>query len=247
MLPQHAVILAAGNGSRMGTLTVDRPKPMLAVGRRTLIDRAIDALQCSGIRDITVVAGYRGEVLRAHLDGRVRIVNNPHYRATNSLYSLWLAAAHLTGGALILNSDVLFPSAMLDRLLGSPVPDALLFDSSSELDPEVMKVKLHGPFVIGLSKDLPPDEAGGENVGIVKISAEGAKRLVPILDRLVLGGAQTAWAPRAFAELARQQPVGAIDVAGLPWTEVDTPEDLERARLRVLPAVNALEARQVCA
>ena len=80
MFPQHAVILAAGNGSRMGALTSDRPKPMLAVGRHTLIDRAIGALQCAGIRDITVVAGYHREGLRAHLDGRVRFVDNPHFR-----------------------------------------------------------------------------------------------------------------------------------------------------------------------
>ena len=86
---------------------------------------------------------------------------------------------------MILNSDVLFPFVMLDRLLRSPVPDALLFDSTSVLDREVMKVKLHGPFVIGLSKDLPADEANGENVGIVKVSADGAKRLVPILEGLL--------------------------------------------------------------
>ncbi len=247
MFPQQAVILAAGNGSRMGALTSDRPKPMLTVGRRTLIDRTINALHCAGIRDITVVAGYQRDVLRAHLDGRVRFVENPHYRETNSMYSLWLAAAHLKAGAVILNGDVLFPFAMLERLLQSPSPDALLYDSTSTLDPETMKVKLHGPFVMGLSKDLPADEAAGENVGIVKIGADGARRLVPTLDRLVFAGALTAWAPRAFADLAQQHPMGAIDAAGLPWTEIDTPDDLERARRMVLPAVNALEAARLCA
>lgn len=247
MFPEHAVILAAGNGSRMGALTSDRPKPMLPVGRRTLIERAIAALECAGIRDITVVAGYQQHVLRAHLDGRVRFVENPHYRETNSLYSLWLAAAHLTGGAVILNSDVLFPFAMLDRLLRAPLADALLYDRGSVLDPETMKVKLHGPLVIGMSKDFPVDEADGENVGIVKVGAEGARALMAILDRLVIGGAHTAWAPQAFAELARRRPLGAIDVAGLPWTEIDTPDDLERARLQVVPAISALEAARLCA
>lgn len=247
MYPERAVILAAGNGSRMGALTSDRPKPMLTVGRRTLIDRSIAALECAGIRDITVVAGYQQQVLRGHLEGRVRFVENPHYRQTNSLYSLWLAAAHLTGGALILNSDVLFPFAMLDRLLDAPIPDALLYDSASALDPETMKVKLHGPLVIGMSKDLPPDEADGENVGIVKIGAEGARHLLPILDRLALGGAEGGWAPQAFAELARRRPLGAIDAAGLPWTEIDTPDDLERARLQTLVAINEFEAARLCA
>lgn len=247
MSVERAVILAAGNGSRMGALTADRPKPMLPVGRRTIIERTVGALERAGIRETTVVVGYQKDALRAHLAGRVRFVENRFYRETNSLYSLWLAAAYLSDGAVILNSDVLFAYPMLERLLRAPAPDALLFDSRSTLDDEAMKVRLQGPFVVGLGKDMPSDEADGENVGIVKVGRHGAKRLVAVLDRLIMAGEKVAWAPRAFLGLAQQWPLAAIDVAGLPWTDIDTPADLEFAQREIAPAVGALNARRLCA
>jgi L-glutamine-phosphate cytidylyltransferase len=230
MSPSRAIILAAGNGSRMGQLTADRPKTMLEVEGRSLIDHALDALGACGIRDVTIVIGHQGQRLREHLGGRVRFVDNVRYRETNSLYSLSLARDVLRHGAVVLNSDVLVSPALVARLVEARVADAALVDSSSTLADEEMKVKIWNGFAMDFSKQLPPWEAHAENVGLLKFGAAGGRRLVAHIDALVAGGHENTWAPKAFAALAREWPIRAIDTGGLPWTEIDFPADLERAR-----------------
>jgi choline kinase len=228
----RAVILAAGNGTRMGRLTEDRPKAMLEVDGVTLIDREIEALAASGVRDVTVVVGYRQERLRAHLGDRVRFIENARYRETNSLYSLSLAREVLREGALVLNSDILVTHELIARLVQAPVEDAALVDSTSVLADEEMKVRIWQGFAIDFSKALPADDAHAENVGILKFGAAGGRRLVAHIDALLADEAHAAkaWAPLAFRSLAREWPLRAVAVDGLAWTEIDFPEDLERAR-----------------
>lgn len=245
--PRAAIILAAGNGHRMGRLTIDRPKCLLEVGGEPLIERQLASLDACGIRDVTVVIGYQGPRLRAHLGDRVRYVENGRYRETNSLYSLWLARDRLAGGALVLNADVLVPTLLIERLLRSGAEDAVLVDRRNGLGPEEMKVKLWFDLVTDFSKDLPPDQADGENVGIVKFGAQGGRRLSEHLESLVAAGHEQAWAPLAFRALAREWPLRAVTTAGLPWIELDFPEDLDRARRVIAPAVRAIEWKRIAA
>jgi len=233
--PKRAVILAAGHGTRMGHLTADRPKALLEVDGRTLIDRYLDALQSVGITDVTMVVGYRQDRLRAHLGERVRFIDNPRYRDTNSLYSLSLARQQLREGAMIMNSDILVSHELLRRLVKAPAPDAALIDTTSALADEEMKVRTWQGFAIDFSKDLPAWEAHGENVGILKFGAVGGRLLVDHIDALVAAGDLNAWAPKAFRSLAQEWPIRAITTDGLPWTEIDFPEDLERASAMLQP------------
>jgi len=233
--PTRAVILAAGNGKRMGSLTADRPKAMLDVDGRTLIDRYLDALRAVGITDVTMVVGYRQERLRAHLGNRVRFIENARFAETNSLYSLSLAREQLRQGAVIMNSDILVSPELLRRLVASPARDAALVDTSSTLDDEVMKVTIWQGFAVDFSKELPPWASHGENVGLLKFSAAGGRRLVEHIDALVAAGDLNAWAPQAFRSLAQVWPIRAISTDGLPWTEIDFPADLDRARELVRP------------
>ena len=229
MTPSHAVILAAGNGTRMGALTADRPKAMLDVAGRTLIDHQLEALSSCGIRDVTVVVGHEQQRLREHLGSRVRYVDNTRYRTTNSLYSLWCAREVLHDGAVVMNSDVLVTRSLLRRLLAAPEDDAALIDTSQALGEEEMKVTLWQGFIIDFGKDLPTARAHGENVGVLKFGTEGGQRLAGHLDRLVACGETNAWAPKAFRALAHEWPVAAVSANGLTWTEIDFPDDLERA------------------
>lgn len=237
MSPSRAVILAAGNGKRMGRLTADRPKAMLEVDGRSLIDRSLDALASFGIADVTLVVGYQQQRLRDHLGDRVRFIENARYRETNSLYSLWLAHEQLIDGAVIMNSDILVSRELLARLVEAPVEDAVLIDTTSTLGDEEMKVKTWHGFAIDFSKDLPPAGADGENVGILKFGARGGRRLVRHLDALIAAGEVNAWAPMVFRAVAQEWPLRAITTDGLPWTEIDFPEDLDRARQMIVPAI----------
>jgi choline kinase len=233
----RAVILAAGNGTRMGRLTADRPKAMLDVEGVSIIERALDALAASGVADVTIVSGYQSARLRDHLGTRVHFVENLRYRETNSLYSLWLAREALAAGAVVMNSDVLVSPELIARLVGAPVEDAALVDITSALAEEEMKVRIWNGFAIDFSKTLPPWEAHAENVGVLKFGAEGGQRLVGHLDALVVENAANAWAPLAFRALAAEWPIRAVDTGGLAWTEIDFPTDLDRARQLIAAGV----------
>ena len=243
MSASRAVILAAGNGKRMGRLTADRPKAMLEVDGLALIDRELDALASCGVVDVTIVVGYQQQRLREHLGDRVRFIENVRYQETNSLYSLWLARERVAQGAVIMNSDVLVSSALIAKLVDSPAEDAVLVDANSTLAEEEMKVKIWQGFAIDFSKELAPWDADAENVGILKFGARGGRRLAAHLDALVAKGDVNAWAPQAFKAVAQEWPLRAIATDGLPWTEIDFPEDLERARQMVTRTLSQSERR----
>jgi choline kinase len=96
--------------------------------------------------------------------------------------------------------------------------------------------------VVEIDKALAPAEADGENVGMVKFGADGAQLLAAILDDRVQAGSLRDWAPRAFREFAQLRPLHAIGTRGYPWTEIDFPEDYQRAVHEILPAIE--DARQ---
>jgi choline kinase len=244
---RHAIILAAGNGSRMGSLTADRPKAMLEVAGQSLIDRQLEALSLSGIDDVTIVTGYLAPRLQNYLGSRVKFVHNDRYCETNSLYSLWLARETLALGSVVMNSDTLVSPKLISRLMHSPVYDAALVDPRDNLGAEEMKVKLSNGFIIDFSKELRPEDSDGENVGILKFGKQAGRRLVRHLDALVGDGKVNAWAPMAFAALAKEWPLAAISTHGIPWTEIDYPEDLVRAERELAPLLAQPEWSQVAA
>jgi choline kinase len=209
----------------------------------TLVERQIAALRASGLSDIVVVVGCEAERVRRRCGRGVQFVENTRFAQTNSLYSLWLARPLLLDGFVVMNCDVLLHPQLLDDLLTARHEDALLVayqdDDRSPLGDEEMKVQTRRGRVVDISKAMPADVADGENVGVVKFGAEGARRLASILDERVAAGGLRDWAPRAFAEFARIRPLHAIGTRGYPWTEIDFPEDYQRAVSEILPAIEA--------
>lgn len=140
-----------------------------------------------------------------------------------------------------MNCDVLFHPQMLRDLMTARHENALLVsfpqDGDAVFGDEEMKVKVRRGTVADIRKDLPELETDAENVGIARFSAAGASRLVRIMDRIVESGRLRDWAPRAFGEFAAEAPLYAVGTRGLPWTEIDTPEDYARAVTEVFPAI----------
>src|SRR5207244_8813001 len=96
--------------------------------------------------------------------------------------------------------------------------------------------------VADIAKTLAPDDTDGENLGIVKFGAAGARLLTGMLDERVSAGHLRDWAPSAFGDFARRRPLHVIGTRGYPWTEIDFPEDFERAVREVLPAIEGEDA-----
>ena len=237
----RGVILAAGKGSRLNGTAGTMPKCLVEVGGRSLIERQIESLQRLGIDDVVVVVGCEHHHVRRVCGKNVSYIENARYAETNSLYSLWLARPLLYEGFVVLNCDVLFHPALLQDLLTSRHEDALLLGYREAHQPlfgeEEMKVRVRHGRVVEMSKTMDPAKADGENLGIVKFGARGAAALVDIMGRIVGEGRLREWAPRAFTEFAQEHPLHAIGTRGLPWIEIDFPEDYERAVNEVLPRI----------
>ena len=142
---------------------------------------------------------------------------------------------------MVLNCDVLFHPVLLSDLIAAKHEDALLIAyreaDQAPFGDEEMKVQVRCGRVREMSKEMDPEDADGENLGIVKFGPEGAAELVSIMDRLIAAGGVRDWAPRAFRELAQVRPLHAIGTRGFPWTEIDFPEDYQRAVHEILPLI----------
>jgi len=239
----RGIILAAGKGARLNGTAGDKPKCLVEAGGMTLIERQIRVLEAAGIDEIVVVVGCQADRVRARCGHQVTYVENVRFAETNSMYSLWCARALLYEGFVVLNCDVLFHPALLQDLLTSRHENALLLayrdPDQAPFGDEEMKVRVRCGRVVDMSKTMDPEEADGENLGIVKFGPEGASVLVGIMDALVNAGELRAWAPRAFRDFARKHPLFALGTRGLPWIEIDFPEDYRRAVREVLPEIDA--------
>jgi choline kinase len=238
----RGIVLAAGKGARLNGTAGSLPKCLVPLGGMTLVERQIAALRACGVGDIAVVVGCEAERVRRSCGRGVQFVENTRFAQTNSLYSLWLARPLLLDGFVVMNCDVLLHPRLLDDLLTARHEDALLVayrEDDTPLGDEEMKVRTRHGRVVDISKAMDGAEADGENVGVVKFGADGARLLASILDQRVAAGGLRDWAPRAFAEFARKRPLFAIGTRGYPWTEIDFPEDYQHAATEILPAIEA--------
>ena len=141
-----AIILAAGIASRLRPLTNDRPKCLLKIGDRSLLERTIDALLENNIREIIIVTGYLHDMLETFVQTRypslnVKFIHNELYSSTNNIYSLWLALPEVLQEKeiILLDSDILFDPLIIKILLDASHDNCLALDSH-KLGEEEIKV-----------------------------------------------------------------------------------------------------------
>jgi choline kinase len=237
-----AVILSAGQGSRLLPLTAERPKCLLPLGPKTLIEWQIDVLSRCGVDEIVVVVGFRAALVEALLAKlaqpglRIRTLLNPFYNVADTLGSCWLARHEMTGDFLLLNGDTLFEVAVLQRLLRSPpAPITVTIDRKSGYDADDMKVHLDGTRLIEIGKTLPPDRTDGESIGLLLFRGAGPELFVEAVDRaLRVSEGLKSFYLKVIDQLAKSHRVETATIEGLAWGEVDYPADLRRAEQLVV-------------
>jgi choline kinase len=235
----RGVILAAGRGARLNGGKGDMPKCLVTLGGETMLSRNIRLLRAAGVDDIVIVVGCAAETVRRTVPD-VTFVENTNFAGTNSMYSLWLSRALLTDGFVVMNCDVLVHPQLLVDLVSARHEDALLLayrDQATTYGDEEMKVRVRRGCVVDISKTMEPEDADGENLGIVKFGPAGARLLIEKMDALVAAGEVKAWVPRAFKAFADERPLHVIGTRGYPWIEIDFPEDYRRAVDVVLPQI----------
>jgi len=236
MMTTRALILAAGRGSRLGNLTLDRPKCLTVLAGRTLLDWQLAALRGAGIEDIAIVTGYRSELL----EGRgLRTIHNPRWTETNMVASAVCAANWLEAGATVISySDIVYGPAVVRRLLESPDDVAITFDRawltlwSLRFDEPLSDAETfredHGRLVAIGARPGALADVQGQYMGLLRCTPAGWER------------ARTTWEsePRDRRDrldmtgllqrlLGRSERIGTVGVDG-GWCEVDSAEDLRR-------------------
>src|SRR5215218_10085918 len=235
------MVLAAGAGRRLESLTEDLPKTLLPVdGDRTILDIALGNLGRAGLERVVVVTGYAADRIderRPALEERhgvaLELLFNPKAEEWNNAYSLWCAREHFAEGVLLCNGDTVHPPEVEERLLdGRGAADLVLaLDDAKPLGHEEMKVLLdeHGQL-IGLNKAHDPAAAAGEYIGLTLIESAAAGGLADALEATWQRDPGSYYED-GFQEYAdRGGRVGVASVGGLEWVEVDDQADLDRAR-----------------
>ena len=243
-----AIILAAGAARRLAPLTDRTQKSLLPVGGRPILARMLDSLHAVGVRQAVIVVGHCAdqvaEVAAAAPQGlTARTIYNPDYQKGSSL-SLYCARDVVRRGpTLIMDADVVFPTEFLRRLVASPAANAFLVDGGFADTGEEVKFYLEGDRVIALGKKVVPAawDRVGEGIGFFKCGAEAGPDLVRLLEQVIEASGGLCEYEDALHLLVSRQPVHAVDVTGLPWTEVDFAEDLRRAEAEIFPQIVRLE------
>lgn len=231
------VILAAGMAKRLRPLTDTKPKCLLKVGERTLLERTVDAMRQAGITEFLVVTGYRGEMIREFLTTHypqvtIQYLDNVDYEHNNNIYSLWMACQKVRGcDFLLMDSDILCDPVAVVRIAQEQT--AALAVNRHELGEEEMKVVVDSDNrITEISKTCRPEDAMGESVGIEKITADYSEALARELDQMILQeGLIDIFYERAFERLIPQgHTFKVVDTTHYFSYELDTPEDFQRAQ-----------------
>ena len=242
----RAIILAAGVGRRLGDgANAARPKAMLEFGGSSLLARHVAHLRRAGVEAITIVVGHGAEAIRLALGSApgVSLVSNPDYRE-GSVVSLWAARDVLRGGTpvLLMDADVLYDGRLIDRLVGSGRPDCLLLDREIEPGDEPVKLCVRGGEIVDFRKrPTEPHDWHGESVGFFRFSPATAAELAGRVEAYVQGGRRGEEYEEPIRDMIMQAAPGRFgfeDISGLPWTEIDFPEDVVKAEA-LLPRLAA--------
>lgn len=234
----NGVILAAGMAKRLRPLTDKMPKCLLKVGERTLLERTVDAMTACGISQLTVVTGYRAEMIRDFLNNHypqlsITYLHNADYEHNNNIFSLWMALKEQVRGKafLLMDSDILCdPKAVAEVALQ---PESALALNRHELGEEEMKVVVDAEQrILEISKTCRPEDALGESVGIEKMTPDYSEALYAELRQMIeQEGLIDIFYERAFERLIpKGHTFRVVDTTDYFSYELDTPEDFERAQ-----------------
>jgi L-glutamine-phosphate cytidylyltransferase len=237
-----AVILAAGQGTRIRAVHGERPKCLIEVEDKTLLDHQIDGLCKAGIEGIAIVVGYEKHQIIRHVRRRfgrrgpkIDFIENPTFAITNNIYSLWLAREWVDGdGFACLNADVILDHQILRSAMKTDSLISMIVDP--EWRDETMKVIISGRRVVRMSKKISRAEFSGTYIGITLFDRAVNEQFFAKMQDVIEAGRVNEFFNVAVQELADEGlPVGFTSTAGSPWAEIDDPTDLMFAQQVVFP------------
>ncbi len=245
----HAIILAAGRGSRLAEHNPEgHPKCLMRFGGRSLLERHLDILNQLGVRKADLVVGYEADRIIDHVGTLfsrpdVGFRFNPRFEQ-GSVLSLWAARETLESGVpvIVMDADVLYHPDILRKLLETTVENCYLLDRDFIFGDEPVKVAVRDGVMVEFRKQLADDllyDLLAESVGFFRFGPDCAAAISSECGRFEAEGLGDAPHEEALRNVLLRDPerFGFEDVTGLPWIEIDFPDDVVRAAEEVLPAI----------
>ena len=227
-----ALILAAGFGSRLAPITDNCPKSLVPVNGKPILMKQIENLLENGVTDITVVSGYKAEVLEKAVKEMypgIRIINSVDYATTNNMYSAYLGKDTFCGEQfLMMNADVFYDSSVIKALLECPYENAIVTDIGTYIE-ESMKVIEKDGRLVEIAKTITAEDALGCSIDVYKFSAEGGKAFFDKCAEYIEEKKEL----KKWSEVALNDILGDVEFKACPlvgrWLEIDNHEDLAAA------------------
>ncbi|MCK5031333.1 MAG: phosphocholine cytidylyltransferase family protein [Thermoplasmatales archaeon] len=240
-----AIIVAAGHDKRLGSLNENLPKCMLDVKGKTIIERQIENIRDCGIDDIIIIKGYKQEIINIP---NIKYYINPDFETSGILSSLFFAEGEMNCDFIFLYSDIIFDKKILKRLLKDKADISLVVDLDwkarynervKQHNGEVELVEVESGRITRIGKNVNPEKAHGEFIGLASFSKIGAETLDKCY-RSVLKSYKNKMFHEAssinkanFTDMIQDIIDEGFDVKNLDtygdWMEIDTFEDYRKA------------------
>ena len=232
-----AIILSAGQGSRLGHLVDERPKCLIDFNGRSLLDRQLDTLEANGVHEAVVVTGFHDDRVEEALAKRnggpaVRTIYNPFFKVADNTGSLYMAREELCGACLVWNGDTLVSDALMKRVVSNDRSGiCVTIDRKDSYDEDDMKVVEGDGRLKAIGKRLELSTVNAESIGLLAFRGGGAAQFREAIERAIrTPEGTTIWYLRVIHHIAQSADVWTLDIKGEEWGEVDFPEDVEVAR-----------------
>lgn len=239
-----AIIIAAGLGSRLNLLTQNKPKCLLEVNGKTILERQLELLRACGIDDISLIKGYKGEAI--DFPG-IKYYTNTNYRNNNILNSLFYAEKEMDGEFVVLYSDILFDKSVVEKLLKNKEDISAIVDvdwqeyyqgRTEHPIEEAENVIIQDENIIKIGKYITADEAEGEFIGMVKFSEKGADVFKGEFQRAKAKywckpfRTATTFEKAYLTDMLQELIDGGYNISSVKilqdWWEIDTEQDLKK-------------------
>ncbi|WP_260925647.1 phosphocholine cytidylyltransferase family protein [Novosphingobium sp. 9] len=242
---EHAILLSAGQGSRLLPLTAERPKCMIDFSGKSLIAWQIEMLARGGFKRIDIVTGFMTDMLDEHLAAieipgvEIKTFYNPFFKVADNLGSCWIVRHRMQGDFVILNGDTLVSEEIVAKVQegalapdGKPWPITVTVDVKADgYDSDDMKVEREADGrLVHIGKTLTAAQSNAESIGFLAFRGEGVDLFRETVRKVMRTpeGVQH-WYLKVIDWIAPTMQVGTVSIEGLGWGEVDFLNDIEVA------------------
>ena len=244
-----AIILAAGRGVRLSEPGKPHPpKSLLKFDGQSLLERHIRLLQTLKVEGLTLVVGYQKEAIVSELERIdafpfVELVDNPDF-TEGSIISLWCAREQMSTGdeIVVMDADVLYHPDILGQLIEGANLDRIQYDRGFVPGDEPVKLCFANGRIVEFRKRVTVSfDTVGEWPGFVRLSGDTAATLANTIQDFVERGDRDVPYEDALRHIllgSHAERFDYQDVTGLPWIEIDFPEDIAKAEQQILPSIN---------